>query len=77
MFVDEVDLPNVYYFRQHGTTKQWYKVVYGSFLSRKEASDALLQLPQHALRFKPWVRSIGAIRSDSGDATVTADVLSQ
>ena len=39
-------------------------VIYGAFASRKEAVDALAALPAALRQFRPYVRSVEAVRSD-------------
>ncbi len=39
-------------------------VVYGTFPTRLEANDALASLPENLRRFRPYVRSVEAVRAD-------------
>lgn len=39
-------------------------VLYGSFVKRAEATDEMLKLSARLAKFRPYVRSVGAIRED-------------
>jgi septal ring-binding cell division protein DamX len=39
-------------------------VIYGVFASRREATEALEALPANLRQFRPYVRSVDAVRSD-------------
>ena len=39
-------------------------VLYGNFVERTDASEEMLRLPSWLTRFRPYVRSVGAIRED-------------
>ena len=39
-------------------------VLYGNFVERTDASEEMLRLPSRLTKFRPYVRSVGAIRED-------------
>jgi septal ring-binding cell division protein DamX len=39
-------------------------VLYGNFVERADATEEMLRLPSKLTRFRPYVRSVGAIRED-------------
>ena len=39
-------------------------VLYGAFQTRREANEAIGALPENLLRFRPYVRTVEAVRSD-------------
>jgi len=53
--------PAVYFaFQRNG--KQWYAAVYGSYLEKSEAQDAVATLPPSAGKNPPWIRQFGGIQ---------------
>ena len=39
-------------------------VLYGNYVERADASEEMLRLPARLSKFRPYVRSVGAIRED-------------
>jgi septal ring-binding cell division protein DamX len=39
-------------------------VIYGTFESRQEATQALMALPEKLRQFRPYVRTVDAVRAD-------------
>ncbi len=53
--------PVVYFaFQRNG--KQWYAAVYGSYLGKPEAQDAVASLPPDAGKNPPWIRQFAGIQ---------------
>ena len=52
----------VVYFAFQRNGKQWYAAVYGSYLDKSEAQDAVATLPPSTGKNPPWIRQFGGIQ---------------
>ncbi len=58
------DRDAIRYFESRYQDKPWYVVVYGDYVSREEARDALGGLPADIQQLQPWARNLADIQAD-------------
>jgi len=57
-----LDSPNSIFTFQRGGV-DWYALVHGLYGSIEEARTAIIRMPDAALSFQPWIRSVGRIQN--------------
>ena len=61
---DGTDRDAIRYFESRYQDKPWFVVVYGDYVSREEARDALGELPADIQELQPWARNLADIQAD-------------
>jgi MSHA biogenesis protein MshM len=59
-----VELDNLYVYKTKVSQRDFYTVVYGSFINRQEANNALKQLPVSLQKNRPHLRTVGGILAE-------------
>jgi len=67
-----IDADKVFVYRTMAGGRPSMTVLYGSYPSRRDAARALAQLPQQLQQGQPYLRSVGGIRAELGQARPTA-----
>ena len=64
-FIDSQSSPKDFsYFKTSRQPQSWFVVLYGEYASRKQALDAISNLPPELKSLKPWVRSLSSVQQD-------------
>lgn len=63
-FQQALDLADSYVYKANVNNEVRYRVLWGSYLTRAEAEQAILSLPPHILNQQPWIRPFSAIAGE-------------
>jgi septal ring-binding cell division protein DamX len=65
-------MEQIFVYRTLAGGKPSMTVLYGSYASKSEANEALLQLPPQLQQGQPYLRSVQGVRAELGRARSTA-----